>query len=138
MDRRSFLSPSQPHQGGSSQPQSVLLAEVLEHETVVQFYEDYAKLAFGDPMGRALRRGKLLKYRTKDDIIHASEDRENRNPQYYGHRDANGGVCDDSAFNKLGEKDGVIDCMYCWNVRRDNFEVPQLIVLNVSAETSVL
>ena len=31
-------------------------------------------------------------------------------------------VAGENAFNKLGESEGVVDCMYCWLVRRDNFE----------------
>jgi hypothetical protein len=164
--------------GGAASHQGVLIAEILDQETVVEFYEDYARLAFGDPAGRAVRRGRLLKYR------------EGPPPsQHHKQQDGSGGmvaeqqqqqqqqvmsppsstsagaerggdvkpplaaldapnaaaapaagtvavggdfVAGENAFNKLGENEGVVDCMYCWLVRRDNFEVPQLIVMNVS------
>ena len=43
-----------------------------------------------------------------------------------------GGIGGEAGINRLGEKEGVVDCMYIWNVRRDIFEVPMLIVMNVS------
>ena len=55
--------PQQQQVNGSAGHQGVLIAEILDQETVVEFYEDYARLAFGDPAGRAVRRGRLLKYR---------------------------------------------------------------------------
>jgi hypothetical protein len=160
----------------------VLIAEILDQETVVEFYEDYARLAFGDPAGRAVRRGRLLKYREgppppqqqqqsqhQDGGIHppppqqamspppgaapggasagvvaAIAERGDVKPSIAaleaaaagggGAAGAGGGdfVAGENAFNKLGESEGVVDCMYCWLVRRDNFEVPQLIVMNVS------
>lgn len=138
----------------SSQKQNismnVLIAEIMSQETVAEFYEDYARLAFGDPMGRALRRGKLLKYRTADhqapferatvDALAkagvrgdngslSKKDGKSKKEDSHG---SNGRIAGEGAFVRLGEKEGVVDCMYCWNVRRDNFEVPQLIVMNVS------
>jgi len=34
-------------------------------------------------------------------------------------------------MTKLGDKEGKIDCVYCWMVRRDVFDIPMMIVLNV-------
>ena len=30
------------------------------------------------------------------------------------------------------ERDGKMDCTYCWTVKRDVFDIPMLIVMNVS------
>jgi len=30
------------------------------------------------------------------------------------------------------ERDGKMDCSYCWTVKRDVFDIPMLIVMNVS------
>lgn len=35
-------------------------------------------------------------------------------------------------MNALGDKDGKVDCQMCWHVRRDVFDIPMLIVMNVS------
>jgi len=141
--------------GKAGTPMNVLIAEIMSQETVAEFYEDYARLAFGDPMGRALRRGKLLKYRTSEDpgpleraaaeaIGKPNTKLENvqsklkpdhlksKKEELGASHGNNARIAGEGAFVRLGEKEGVVDCMYCWNVRRDNFEVPQLIVMNVS------
>jgi hypothetical protein len=35
-------------------------------------------------------------------------------------------------MQKLGSKDGKVECTYCWTVKRDVFDIPMLIVMNVS------
>jgi hypothetical protein len=109
----------------------------LDQDSVVQFYEDYAKLAFGDPRGYGIRRGKLLKYKTKEDTeepeIGASNKRK-RSASIKGEpgvKMEEGRISGESGINQLGQKEGMVDVMYCWNVRRDVFEVPMLIVMNV-------
>jgi hypothetical protein len=126
---------------GNVPPPAVFIAEILDQDTVVQFYEDYSTRAFGDPDGSVPRRGRILKYRTKDteadsETADASEGGERLKKRLKIERQAK----DDSmvnaqgepGINRLGEKEGVVDCMYCWNVRRDSFELPQLIIMNVS------
>jgi hypothetical protein len=117
-------------------------------------------------MGRAVRRGKLLRYATKEEALASGQSpRDNGNDS---HHEGNGtiegklkgpgsskgdskngtsgksgvknedleredsGIAGEAAFLRLGEKEGVVDCMYCWWMRRDLFEVPALIVINVS------
>ena len=125
----------------SSGPQPVLLAEILDQDTVVEFYEDYAKLAFGGP-GSASSRGKLLKYRTKEDISAASVDdnpsqrgrkRSGSQKQEMGIKMEDGGIRGEAGITRLGEEEGAVDVTYVWQVRRDVFEVPMLIIMNVSA-----
>jgi hypothetical protein len=115
-------------------------------------------------MGRALRRGKLLRYVTREEALasvssvnHADSNPDSNSPSLekrgalktnLGDRNAataggavggggqsereDPGIAGESAFLRLGEKEGVVDCMYCWWMRRDLFEVPALIVINVS------
>jgi hypothetical protein len=118
-------------------------------------------------MGRALRRGKLLRYVTREEAIAAASAQNypdsNQDPAspsaekrpVIAHptgdpsasknvTSAGGavgraqseredpGIAGESAFLRLGEKEGVVDCMYCWWMRRDMFELPSLIVINVS------
>ncbi|KAF2670379.1 hypothetical protein BT63DRAFT_454569 [Microthyrium microscopicum] len=136
------------NQGSTSQhtnsapglPKNVFIAEIMAQESVVEFYEDFAKLAFGDAMGMALRRGKLLKYKTQADLDAAEAAADGKPSKHDGgsvkpepsdaSSIANSSIAGEGDFVRLGEKEGVVDCMYCWNVRRDNFEVPQLIVMN--------
>lgn len=130
----------------------VFLAELLDDESVVQFYEDFARLAFGDSRGSVLGKGKLLKYRTRDDEIaqNLNAEAEVRNEE--GKPNSNSdlrrqdsgisrrqqemkrdGISGEKGMQKLGSADGKVDCTYCWTVKRDVFDIPMLIVMNVSS-----
>ncbi|KAI9674332.1 MAG: Transcriptional regulator of nonfermentable carbon utilization [Trizodia sp. TS-e1964] len=53
--------------GFTSRPQPIFLAELLDDDSVIEFYEDFARLAFGDSRGSVNTTCKLLKYQTKED-----------------------------------------------------------------------
>ena len=112
---------------GSGRPQPVFLAELLDDESVVEFYEDFARLAFGDSRGSVMTRCKLLKYKTKEDTEAQAED----NGKWNNHL-RKGGIAGEAGMNQLGFKDGKVECAYCWTVKRDVFDIPMLIVMNVS------
>lgn len=111
----------------SGRPQPVFLAELLDDESVVEFYEDFARLAFGDSRGSVMTRCKLLKYKTKEDMGLKSDDSSKWNELL-----RKGGIAGEAGMNKLGFKDGKVECAYCWTVKRDVFDIPMLIVMNVS------
>jgi serine/threonine protein phosphatase PrpC len=131
----------------------VFLAELLDDDSVVQFYEDFARLAFGDSRGSVCGRGKLLKYRTKDDELAQNlnaeadaRDPEGRNAELrrqdgaISRRDLKrerDGISGEKGMQKLGSADGKVDCTYCWTVKRDVFDIPMLIVMNVSVSSKV-
>lgn len=141
---------------GANRQQPVFLAELLDDNSVVQFYEDFARLAFGDSRGSVMRTGKLLKYRTKDDelaanLLKAEAERNNsdskdnspemqmvrqkaiqRQDSFAVNRpqDAKKGISGESGMARLGGSDGKIDVCYCWTVKRDVFDIPMAIILN--------
>ena len=110
-----------------SRPQPVFLAELMDDDSVVEFYEDFARLAFGDSRGSVTTTCKLLKYKTKEDMDLASEDKQKWNSHL-----RKGGIADEKGMNQLGFKDGKVECAYCWTVKRDVFDIPMLIIMNVS------
>ncbi|KAI1933743.1 Transcriptional regulator of nonfermentable carbon utilization [Ophidiomyces ophidiicola] len=137
---------------GRGQP--VFLAEILDDESVVEFYEDFAKLAFGDSRGSVMTTCKLLKYKTKAEADMLSgtsgssaiggegesalgssgskaESGTAQAPQR-PRRWSKGGIAGEAGMNQLGFKDGKVQCSYCWTVKRDVFDIPMLIVMNVS------
>lgn len=114
-----------------NRPQPVFLAELLDDDSVVEFYEDFARLAFGDSRGSVMTRCKLLKYKTKDDTDGAAGD----NGKWNNHL-RKGGIAGEAGMNQLGFKNGKVECAYCWTVKRDVFDIPMLIVMNVSTESS--
>ncbi|KAJ5779187.1 hypothetical protein N7457_006907 [Penicillium paradoxum] len=110
----------------SGRPQPVFLAELLDDDSVVQFYEDFARLAFGDSRGSVMTRCKLLKYKTKEDMEVAQSDDNGK----WNNHIRKGGIAGEAGMNQLGFKDGKVDCAYCWTVKRDVFDIPMLIVMN--------
>ena len=146
---RGAATPSKMLNGGEptpGRPQPVFLAELLDDDSVIQFYEDFAELAFGDPRGYVMKPCKLLKYKTKTDAGWTPEEREQSarttsglKADGSGERRASGNplFSGEAGMNLLGEKDGKVDCMYCWTVKRDVFDIPMLIVMNVSAGIGV-
>jgi len=121
-------------QGKEGRPQHVFLAELLDDDSAIEFYEDFAKLAFGDSRGSVTRRCKLLKYQTKEDLQGAPEIKEegmNKRQDIGGMGNRVREIDGKHGIERL-EKDGKMDCSYCWTVKRDVFDIPMLIVMNVS------
>jgi len=119
-------------------PHSVFLAELLDDDSVVEFYEDFAKLAFGDSRGSVTKRCKLLKYQTKESL-EGTETKAELSPNDRKRKDGGPGLLLGGRVTKIDgefgigrlERDGKMDCAYCWTVKRDVFDIPMLIVMNV-------
>lgn len=119
-------------------PQPVFLAELMDDDSVIAFYEDYAQLAFNDSRGRVIRKSRLLKYRTQDGINNsagADHPPTDESPQ----KDPRGSILSnrvaridgEHGISKL-EKDGKLECSYTWAIKRDTFDIPMMIIINVS------
>ena len=124
--------------GSADGPQPVFLAELLDHDCVVEFYEDYSQLAFGDSRGHKTRKCRLLKYRTADKQEGAGAGEGNadeRAPQ----KDPRNSILSnrvaridgEHGISKL-ERDGKLECSYTWTIKRDMFDMPMLFIINVS------
>jgi hypothetical protein len=118
--------------------QPVFLAELLDDDSVIEFYEDFARLAFGDSRGSVTTRCRLLKYQSKEEIEKSPEQKEvplkTRKPEPVGGIGGMGNrvreIDGEHGIGRL-QKDGKMDCSYCWTVKRDVFDIPMLIVMNV-------
>lgn len=111
----------EPGLGGHKKP--VFLAELLDDESVVEFYEQFARLAFGDSRGAVMTTCRLLKYRGPKDKTNGDIPDEPR-------RDVH-------SLDNLGAKNGKVECAFCWTIKRDVFDIPMLIVGNVSCPASL-
>ncbi|TVY86655.1 Transcription activator of gluconeogenesis, partial [Lachnellula willkommii] len=125
-------------QGKDGKPQPVFLAELLDDDSVIEFYEDFAKLAFGDSRGSVTTRCRLLKYQTKENMESSPESTkgEEKNKQKERTPGGIGGmgsrvreIDGEHGIGRL-ERDGKMDCSYCWTVKRDVFDIPMLLVMN--------
>lgn len=118
--------------------QPVFLAELLDDDSAIDFYEDFAKLAFGDSRGSVTTQCKLLKYKTANDFIAEGDqglDQGNGTQPYkkqWLSQNGKGGISSEAGTYQLGDSDGKVECSYCWTVKRDMFDIPMLIVMNVS------
>ncbi|TGZ78345.1 hypothetical protein EX30DRAFT_159162 [Ascodesmis nigricans] len=93
----------------------IFLAELLDDESVVEFYEQFARLAFGDSRGAVMTTCTVLTYK-EDPSADAGQGRQGVPMQ---HKVAN-----------LAGKDGKVECAFCWTIKRDVFDIPMLIVGN--------
>ncbi len=132
--------------GQEGRPQPVFLAELIDDNTVLEFYEDFAKLAFGDPRGYVQKLCKLLKYQTKDGPEAEVKNEEHDGERKRKHVSSNSGLLLNGRVSKIDgengivrlQKDGRLDCAYCWTVKRDVFDIPMLIIMNVSVAFSLI
>ena len=127
--------PRNPNDTRTEMP--VNIVDLLDDDSACEFFDDYAHLAFGDSRGSVTTPCKLLKYRT----VHANNIAGNLEDQVGSRlkrrRDDNfklvkpGSTSDVASTQLGGTSDGKVECMLCWSVKRDVFDIPMLCVLNV-------
>ena len=123
---------SRPDPLDGSRQKPVSIVDLLDDESACDFFDDYAHLAFGDSRGSVTTACKLLTYRTaKDDDFDMALDgvvgsrlQRERDATRSG-KDGNAGT------TQIGNDEGKVECMLCWSVKRDVFDIPMLFVMNV-------
>lgn len=131
--RLKSLNMDNPGAVGGLQP--VFLAELLDHDSVVEFYEDYSQLAFNDSRGQKTRKCRILKYRTQDKSDdasdgHSAEQTPQRDPRSSILSNRVAKIDGEHGVSRL-ERDGKLECSYTWTIKRDTFDMPMLFVINV-------
>ncbi|KOS17270.1 Transcription activator of gluconeogenesis [Escovopsis weberi] len=107
----------------------VFLGELLDDDSVVEFYRDFAQLAFEDSRGKVQRCGRLMKYRTPKNID-SGDAPPGPNPPRAGILSNRVTKIDSEHGISRIEKDGKVDCAYCWTIKRDMFDIPMMIIIN--------
>lgn len=112
------------------------IVDLLDDDSVCDFFSDYAHLAFDDSRGSVIRPCKLLKYRTSMDTSYDDNHDDQVGSRSKRSRDAglrgdDQAVEGEAGMRQLGKADGKVDCMLCWSVKRDVFDIPMLCVMNV-------
>lgn len=114
----------------------LFITELMDDDSVVEFYEDFAHLAFSDSRSSVVRKCRLLKYRTQENLDAASNSSVNESPpkdprtMFLSNRVAR--IDGEHGISRIA-KGGKLECTYCWVVRRDTFDMPMMIVINVSS-----
>lgn len=117
----------------------LFIAELMDDDSVVEFYEDFAHLAFSDSRSSVTRKCRLLKYHTAQEnidqasnsSIQESPPKANPRSMFLSNRVAR--IDGEHGISRIA-KGGKLECTYCWVVRRDTFDMPMMIVINVSLE----
>ena len=128
----------------------VFLAELLDEDSVVRFYEDFARLAFGAAQPAVTGEScALLRYRTVDAdggnrSGNGSSETTGESTRTRHTKKVHSGVEMGAAssysspptFTPEGSHAGAdadrVPCGMCWQVKRDMFDMPMLLVLSVS------
>lgn len=124
-----------------SERHPLFITELMDDDSVVQFYEDFAHLAFSDSRSSVTRKCRLLKYRTQDNLEAASNSSVHESPSkdpramFLSNRVAR--IDGEHGISRIA-KGGKLECTYCWVVRRDTFDMPMMIVINVSVVPNVI
>lgn len=75
----------------------------------------------------------MLRYQTKADVERLAE--RNRGEDEKAVKLEGGGVHQgESAMQRLGAKNGMVDCMIWWHIKRDIFDMPVLVCMSVSID----
>ncbi|KAJ4419746.1 Transcriptional regulator of nonfermentable carbon utilization [Gnomoniopsis sp. IMI 355080] len=116
-----------------SEKHPLFIAELMDDDSVVQFYEDFAHLAFSDSRSAVTRKCRLLKYRTPETMDAASNSSVNESPpkdprtMFLSNRVAR--IDGEHGIARIA-KGGKLECTYVWNVRRDTFDMPMMMIIN--------
>lgn len=116
----------------SDRPQPVFIAELLDDDSIVEFYKDYSQLAFEDSRGKVQRSGRLVKYRTQD-MLNEKTVAPQKDPRTEMLSNRVTRIDGEHGISRI-EQDGKVSCTYCWTIKRDVFDIPMMIIINVSTK----
>lgn len=113
----------------------VNVIELMDEPSSLQYLEDFADLAYGDALGKGHRRANLLRYLTKEDMGRMGETAQNGKPLKHELpvKLEDGSIHQGEAAMRNLSANGLIDCMIMWHIKRDNFDMPLLVTIHVSA-----
>jgi hypothetical protein len=123
----------------------VFLAEILDDESVIKFYEDFARMAMGEGSGghgSVMRACKLLKYTADADSncefsVKQSISKRKRGGEQLEPDERRTKLLKSGKGTAPSPPDRSLGCrwlndyVFCWTVRRDCFGAPMVLVFNV-------
>ncbi|KAF1829090.1 transcription activator of gluconeogenesis [Decorospora gaudefroyi] len=125
--------PTLPAQDSETATPSVNIIELMDARSTLEFLQHFSQLCYQDPRGHASQRVNMLRYQTKADVdrmqanVNANAAAEDPLVKMEG-----GGVHQgESAMQRLGAKNGMVDCMIWWHIKRDIFDMPVLVCMSV-------
>lgn len=121
-------------EGNPSKSQPIFLVELLDDDSIVEFYKDFSQLAFEDSRGKVQRSCRLVKYRTQEHINNGKDEPSRNDPRTGMLSNRVTRIDGEHGISRI-EQDGKVNCTYCWTIKRDVFDMPMMIIINVSTPT---
>jgi hypothetical protein len=124
-------------------PHPISILELMDQASGAQYLADFADLCHQDPLGKGHRRVNLFRYLTKEDIGQMADRAANLangmplRPEPAAKHEDPSVHQGETAMRNLGAN-GLIDAMIMWHIKRDNFDMPMLIAMQVSSAPPVL
>lgn len=115
----------------SGRPQPIFLAELLDDDSIVEFYKDFSQLAFEDSRGKVQRSCRLVKYRPEEQLRTVKDETPQKGPRMGMLSNRVTKIDGEHGISRI-EQDGKVSCTYCWTIKRDVFDIPMMIIINVS------
>jgi hypothetical protein len=134
-----------PHSNGPGANYPVLIVELMDTRSAVEYLDDFAEAAYLNTRGTPRRRVNMLRYMTKEDMARSEQEAKGgaTNGRNNGNKldvpliklEGNVSHLGEAAMGRLG-RNGLVDCMIQWQVKRDNFDMPMLVCMHVSTFVS--
>jgi hypothetical protein len=117
-------------------PVPVNIIELMDERSIVEWFEDFYELAYMNSRGIAERRVHMLRYKTKEDVEKMQKNTfangKHTKPEPSIKLEGGPVHRGEAAMGMLGAKDGLVDCMMSWHIKRDNFDMSMLLCMHVS------
>jgi hypothetical protein len=135
MSTQTNTTPNLTGQEADTGPPVVNVVQLMDAKSAFQYLQHFSELCWQDPHGHAKQRANMLRYQTKADFDRIQEMKANADHKSDPVIKMEGGAVHqgESAMQRLGAKNGMVDCMIWWHVKRDIFEMPILICMSVSS-----
>ncbi|KAF2849555.1 hypothetical protein T440DRAFT_129765 [Plenodomus tracheiphilus IPT5] len=126
-----------PQDAETTKP-SVNIIELMDPRSALEYLQHFSELCYQDPRGYASQRVTMLRYQTKADVDRAQERKaangagDMKSDPLIKMEGGGGAVHQgESAMQRLGAKNGLVDCMIWWHIKRDIFDMPVLVSMSV-------
>lgn len=115
---------------------AVNVIQLMDAKSALEYLQNFSELCWQDPHGHAKQRANMLRYQTKADFDRIQDMKANADHKADTFVKMEGGAVHqgESAMQRLGAKNGMVDCMIWWHIKRDIFEMPVLVCMSVSPE----
>ncbi|KAH7397429.1 transcription activator of gluconeogenesis [Pyrenochaeta sp. MPI-SDFR-AT-0127] len=114
---------------------NVNIIELMDAKSALEFLQHFSELCYQDPRGYASQRVNMLRYQTKADLDRIQEMKANAaadvKPDPLVKMEGGSVHQGESAMQRLGAKNGMVDCMIWWHIKRDIFDMPVLVCMSV-------